>query len=149
MPKDFCQSLRDRVKSSSFLKTMLLRRVGSTIIAGKNTAERMLSKWGTAYILEDEDEEEDIEFAGEEILEEKDFSSQIKELTGNEVEYLRTFISLLESNKEEDPKYNLVLKILTDSEWNWIERGCIIFSQYYDSSRWIAEKLSRDLKSER
>jgi len=128
---------------------MLLRRVGSTIIAGKNTAERMLSKWGTAYILEDEDEEEDIEFAGEEILEEKDFSSQIKELTGNEVEYLRTFISLLESNKEEDPKYNLVLKILTDSEWNWIERGCIIFSQYYDSSRWIAEKLSRDLKSER
>jgi len=145
----FCQSLRDRVKSSSFLKTMLLRRVGSTIIAGKNTAERMLSKWGTAYILEDEDEEEDIEFAGEEILEEKDFSSQIKELTGNEVEYLRTFISLLESNKEEDPKYNLVLKILTDSEWNWIERGCIIFSQYYDSSRWIAEKLSRDLKSEK
>jgi len=143
----FCQSLQDRVKSSGFLKTMLLRRVGSTIIAGKSTAERMLSKWGPAYIFEEE--EEDIEFAGEEILEEKDFSSKIKELTDEEVEYLRTFISLLETNEEEDPKYNLVLKILTDSEWNWIERGCIIFSQYYDSSRWIAEKLSKDLIGEK
>ena len=143
----FCQSLRDRVKSRGFLKTMLLRRVGSTIIAGKNTAERMLSKWGPNYILEDE--EEDIEFAGDEILEEKDFNSQIKGLTAEEIEYLRTFISLLETNEEEDPKYNLVLKILTDSEWNWIERGCIIFSQYYDSSRWIAEKLSKDLIGEK
>jgi len=32
---------------------------------------------------------------------------------------------------------------------HWLERGCIIFSQYYDSVRWLAEQLVADLGNER
>jgi len=49
--------------------------------------------------------------------------------------------------KKKDPKYKLLLKILIDD--NWIERGCIIFSQYYDSAYWVAENLSHDLPDEK
>lgn len=48
---------------------------------------------------------------------------------------------------KKDPKYKLLLKILIDD--NWIERGCIIFSQYYDSAYWVAENLSHDLPDEK
>lgn len=41
----------------------------------------------------------------------------------------------------------MTLKLLIDDKW--IERGCIIFSQYYDSAFFIAENLSKDLKLEK
>lgn len=31
---------------------------------------------------------------------------------------------------------------------NWKEKGCIIFSQYFDSAYWVAESLSKDIKGE-
>ena len=50
---------------------------------------------------------------------------------------------MLELNKDNDPKYNLVYKLLVEEAW--LKRGCIIFSQYYDSAHWIAESLSKNL----
>ena len=44
--EEFCELLQKRVKGGGFLKTLLLKRVGSTMIAGKNTAEKMLYNWG-------------------------------------------------------------------------------------------------------
>ena len=55
--EEFCELLQKRVKGGGFLKTLLLKRVGSTMIAGKNTAEKMLYSWGGT--LEDEEYEED------------------------------------------------------------------------------------------
>jgi hypothetical protein len=137
--EEFCELLQKRVKGGGFLKTLLLRRVGSTMIAGKNTAEKMLSDWGKA-IDEEDYEEEDME-------EEKVLQSEIKNITDNERACLIKFIETLNANKEQDPKYKLLVKLLIDD--NWIRRGCIIFSQYYDSAYWVAENLSRDLPDEK
>ena len=40
----FCQLLGERA-NSGFFRTMLLRRMGSTMEAGRLTAERILSRW--------------------------------------------------------------------------------------------------------
>ncbi|HHW03026.1 MAG TPA: DEAD/DEAH box helicase family protein [Thermoanaerobacterales bacterium] len=137
--EEFCTLLQKRVKGGGFLKTLLLKRVGSTITAGKNTAEKMLSNWGE--VIDDEDFEE------EEMVEEKALQSEIKNITDEERACLAKFIETLNANKEKDPKYKLLLKLLIDD--NWIERGCIIFSQYYDSACWVAENLSNDLPNEK
>ncbi len=42
----FCSLLGQRVKGAGFLKTLLLRRIGSTIYAGQQTTEKMLHEWG-------------------------------------------------------------------------------------------------------
>lgn len=137
--EQFCELLKKRVKGGGFLKTLLLRRVGSTMIAGKNTAEKMLANWG--QVTEEEDYEED------EAVEERAFESDIKNITTEERECLKRFIETLNANQEKDPKYKRLLEILIDK--NWIDRGCIIFSQYYDSARWVAENLSNDLPDEK
>lgn len=136
--EEFCELLQKRVKGGGFLKTLLLKRVGSTMIAGKNTAEKMLYNWGGAF--EDEDYEEDIS-------DETANQSEIKNISDEERDCLIKFIDTLNANKEKDPKYNLVKKLLVDD--NWIDRGCIIFTQYFDSAYWVAENLSIDLPNEK
>ncbi|WP_227764540.1 phospholipase D-like domain-containing anti-phage protein [Zhaonella formicivorans] len=137
--EEFCELLQKRVKGGGFLKTLLLKRVGSTIVAGKNTAEKMLANWG--QVIDEEDYEE------EDIAEEKALQSEIKNITDEERTCLVKFIETLNANKEKDPKYKLLLKLLLED--NWIGRGCIIFSQYYDSAYWVAENLSNDLPNEK
>lgn len=44
--EEFCSLLSRRVQGAGFLKTLLLRRIGSTIYAGRQTTEKMLNKWG-------------------------------------------------------------------------------------------------------
>ena len=136
---EFCELLQKRVKGGGFLKTLLLKRVGSTIVAGKNTAEKMLTNWG--QVVDEEDYEE------EDVAEEKALQSEIKNITYEERTCLVKFIETLNANKEKDPKYMLLLKLLLED--NWIGRGCIIFSQYYDSAYWVAENLSNDLPNEK
>jgi len=136
--EEFCSLLQKRVKGGGFLKTLLLKRVGSTVIAGKNTAEKMLNNW--SKVVTEEDYEED------DLGEEKALQSEIKDLTLEEKNCLVKFIEALNANKEKDPKYNLLLKLLIEDKW--LERGCIIFSQYYDSVYWVAENLSYDLSNE-
>ncbi len=137
--EEFCNHLQKRVGGGGFMKTLLLRRVGSSMIAGRKTAENILSSWGS--VLEGEDYEE------EEIAYEPSVQSEIKNISEEERQCLAKFIKTLDANKENDPKYNLVRKILLED--GWMERGCIIFSQYYDSAIWVAEGLSADLPNEK
>lgn len=137
--EEFCSLLQRRVKGGGFLKTLLLKRVGSTIIAGKNTAEKMLLNWESINIDEDY-EDDDYEDQNNE-------REMIKDLTDEERTCLINFIECLENNKSKDPKYLLVLKLLLEDKW--IDRGCVIFSQYYDSAYFIAENLSKDLNGEK
>ncbi|AMW32753.1 SNF2 family N-terminal domain-containing protein [Fervidobacterium changbaicum] len=132
----FCELLKERTKIVGFFKTLLLRRMGSTMIAGKLTAERILSNWH--YLLVEED------YEGEENEDELQSPSEELSLTNEERECLENLIETLNLNQERDPKYNLALKLLLEDKW--IERGCIIFSQYYDSAYWIAESLSEDIQ---
>lgn len=139
--EEFCDLLKKRLKTRGFFKTLLLRRIGSTMVAGKITAERLLESWG--YFALDEDYEED----EIEMEDEREPHSQEKSLTEEEKSCLIKLIEALNINKEKDPKYSLVLKLLLEDKW--IERGCIIFSQYYDSAFWVAENLARDIPNQR
>lgn len=127
LAEEFCKLLSGRMKGTGFLKTLLLRRMGSTIVAGRNTAERMLSTW--TDISEPDEDEEEIETA-----------DALKTLTPEERQVLTTFLQTLEANKENDPKLAKVLEYLLDR--SWIEMGCIVFSQYYDSIDWLAYRIS-------
>ena len=128
----FCESLGKRALNGGILKTLLLRRVGSTMIAGETTARNMLGGW-TSECLDEEDDDETY--------------TKITQLTDKEKEYLNKFIKILSLNKDKDPKYHRVWELLVKEKW--LEKGCIIFTQYYDSARWIASELSKDLPHEK
>ena len=131
--EEFCELLSRRVRGGGFIKTLLLKRVGSTMLAGKNTAVKMLN-WGN--MSADEFDEDD---GFEEVR-----SSEVKDLSEEERECLRSFIKTLDVNKDKDPKYVLVLDLLQNK--GFAEKGCIIFSQYFDSAYWVAGNLSNDMK---
>lgn len=140
LAEEFCQLLSQRVKGAGFLKTLLLRRVGSTIYAGMNTAQSMLNTW------QDIELEDDSEEAAEGQAESESLEEKLKLLTPSERQKLQAFVDTLDANQERDPKYGVVLNVLL--HWNWLEEGCIIFSQYFDSVWWLAKQLSKELPKE-
>lgn len=140
LAEEFCQSLSQRVKGAGFFKTLLLRRIGSTMYAGHRTVEKLLNEWNTAAVdsigedlslLSEEEDDDDFEFA---------VSDSMKDLTKEEIVLLQQCLKALESDRENDPKYQKVIDYLFDK--GWLELGCIIFSQYYDSVWWLANQLS-------
>jgi len=132
--EDFCEKLSKRVKGAGFLKTLLLRRVGSSIYAGKKTAQKMLNDWQDV-LSEDDEEEENIN------------KSEMKNLTDEERDLLQGFVTALDSYQEKDPKYDRVKDCLLEK--GWLKLGCIVFSQYYDSISWLAENLSQEIPEEK
>lgn len=127
----FCRLLGARTRSG-FFRTLLLRRVGSSMEAGRLTAEKILRDW---VDIEDEDDEEENGLAG-----------QMKTLTPDERTELNRFMRALEANRERDPKYHIVRELLLARRW--LEAGCIVFSQYYDSIWWLANQLTKELPGE-
>lgn len=126
--EDFSNLLKQRISGGGFIKTLLLKRVGSTMIAGENTARKMLRNWaGISTDIDFEDETDD----------DVDSEKGIKDLTEAEIKCLENFVSNLKENKDKDPKYQLTLDLLIKEKWK--DRGCIIFSQFYDSILWLAE----------
>ncbi len=124
--EEFCREIGQRPGlSSGFLKTMLLRRVGSTIEAGRITAERMLGG-----VSEDEEEGEDDDVR----------ESALYPLTAGERTHLEAFADALRANTDDDPKLAAIIEKL---DGGWLDEGCILFSQYYDSASWLAQTLSR------
>jgi superfamily II DNA or RNA helicase len=138
----FCALLGQRVKGAGFLKTLLLRRIGSTIYAGRNTTEKMLTEWGNEAGMVDLSlfEEDDDQADG------MTENPAMKDLTPAERSLLDLCLKALENNQERDPKYKKVLEFLVDK--GWLENGCIIFSQYFDSIWWLANQLSMDMSGE-
>jgi superfamily II DNA/RNA helicase len=140
--EEFCSLLGQRVKGAGFLKTLLLRRIGSTIYAGLQTTEKMLNEWGKesciidASLFEEDDDYQVI----------KNENSNMKDLSEAERSLLERCLKALESNQERDPKYQKVVEYIIDK--NWLEFGCIVFSQYFDSIWWLANQLSNDLSDE-
>ena len=141
MAERFCDILGQRLGlNSGFLKTVLLRRAGSTLFAGRQTARKML---GVEAREDDLEEDEDIETPTP--------TSSLYPLTAPEREALERFLELLGDGREDDPKARAVEEILlwgVDGTAPWLEQGCIVFSQYYDSARWLAGRLSERLPDE-
>ncbi len=125
----FCTLLATR-EGSGLFRTLLLRRMGSTMEAGRRTAQKILHDW-RAFDASDDDEDLEGTFAA---------------LTDEERAALLRLERALDANRERDPKYAVVRRLLVDE--GWLQRGCIVFSQYFDSVRWLAQQLTADLPEE-
>lgn len=128
--EEFCGLLGQRV-NAGFFRTLLLRRVGSTMEAGRLTVEKILNEW-----LELDEEDEDDE----------SLLREFRVLTPSEREALERFLKAINANRERDPKYAVVRDLLLRDRW--LDRGCIVFSQYFDSIWWLAGQLSSDMPDE-
>jgi len=141
LAEEFCGVLGERLASAGFLRTLLLRRVGSTIAAGSKTAGAMLRNWESIEGGDEEDDPEEYEDNRRPQL-----VGASKTLTAREQELLERFVAALEANKAQDPKYAAVVDCLRSR--GWLERGCIVFSQYRDSAQWLAEQLTQEFPEE-
>ena len=130
----FTLALQKRTKAAGFMKTMLLQRICSSFASGRATAERMLQR-------EMFEEEEQAQI----------FEEEMSVLTDEEAKYLRVIVEELSRPEARDPKINAVKHFLTSfhSEGKtWLEHGCIIFSQYYDTAYSLGEQLAKSLVGE-
>ena len=116
----FGKALARRGKGSGFMKNLMEQRICSSIHAGLSTARRLLG--GDAVHEEDEEREGDVNVE-----------------TSEEREVLQRLIARLE-RLDADPKMEAVVHFL-DKE-KWLDLGVIIFSQYYDTAKWLADSLA-------
>ena len=130
LAEDFCRLLGER-SNTGFFRTMLLRRMGSTIEAGLLTVTRILDGWEALDDDDHNDEETD---------------DRLGTLTNEERQVLSRLAQAMAANRDQDPKAAAVTRLLVDD--GWLERGCIVFSQYYDSVWWLANQLTRELPDE-
>ncbi len=122
----FGRILAKRGRGSGFMLTLMQQRVCSSVTAGLNTAQTLL--------------------AGREVCEEtEDGDHELAIQTDAEREALVSHIAALEG-MDEDPKLAAMQFYLKDE--GWLELGCIIFSQYYDTARWVADALAAEFPQE-
>ena len=132
--EDFTTALQQRTKAAGFMKSLLLQRICSSFASGRSTAAKMLRR----ELL---DGEEQAAF----LLE------QLSSLTPTEAAHLRTIVEELSRPEAHDPKLAAVRYFLTEHRTEgktWLEHGCIVFSQYYDTAHWVASELARTLPGE-
>jgi hypothetical protein len=141
--ESFSRVYAARRPGAGFLKTILLRRIGSSARAGLETATRLIARissesdWRSELVPEDEigDEEPHIEklpLGGEEIRHLRDVQRNLKAVVdGTDV----------------DPKVQIILHYLREKNWLGVN-GAIIFSQYRTTSEWILTSLCAAYPSE-
>lgn len=130
----FTKALRKRTKGAGFMQNLLRQRICSSIASGLSTAQKLVEN----RKLEDNGEEDGLDLALEE-------NKEVQSILNEELHHLKTVIDQLES-RPTDPKLDAILYFL--HEKNWIEDGCIVFSQYYDTAYWVAQNLSEVFPSE-
>jgi superfamily II DNA or RNA helicase len=132
--EDFTELLQKRTKAAGFMKSLLLQRICSSFASGCSTAEKMLNR----IVLEEEDDA-------------KLLADALEGLTPAEVGCLRTIVEELSRPEARDPKLDAVVYFLTNHRVEgktWLEHGCILFSQYYDTALWVGREIAKVLGDE-
>lgn len=144
--EEFSQLLQQRVKGAGFFKTLLLRRMGSSMEAGRRTVAKLLGEEVETPDDLDEDEdhfEDDLTVL---IGRPPQGASDFKNFTDAEITSLRRCLSLLKQGGNNDPKLEALIGYLRGTHpgvtQSWLDRGCILFSQYYDTVRWIGDEMA-------
>ncbi|MEO0074300.1 MAG: phospholipase D-like domain-containing anti-phage protein, partial [candidate division WOR-3 bacterium] len=130
----FTHALARRTHVAGFIKTLLLQRICSSFAAGKSTAEKLLH-----HQVPDEEEE---------AVEHREI---FIDMSAEEAEQLQIIVAELSRQEARDPKLEAVIAFLTRQQSEgktWLEHGCIIFSQYYDTARAVATYLAESLRDE-
>lgn len=118
--RQFGKVLAKRGRGGGFMKNLMQQRICSSIVAGINTATALLE--GRTLHEESDELEEDVALQTDE-------ERAVLELLLHRLKQIAV-----------DPKYEAVLHFLVNE--GWLEHGCIIFSQYYDTARWLADALA-------
>lgn len=119
--QNFGRVLGKRGAGGGFMQNMMQQRICSSIVAGINTVNAMLE----GRILHDEND---------------DMEEEIAIQTDEERASLESLLHCL-GQVTDEPKMKALLHYLEHEKW--LEKhGCIIFSQYYDTARWVAESLA-------
>ncbi|TCI59355.1 phospholipase D-like domain-containing anti-phage protein [Exiguobacterium sp. SH0S2] len=133
--EEFSSLLQSRTKASGFMKSLMLQRICSSFASGLNTAQKMLKH---SISNEDEDRIEEVEHI-------------LSGMTHAEIHCLKEIEKQLSRPEAVDSKFNTLKWFLTEFKTDgktWLEHGCIIFSQYYDTAEWIAKELSKSITGE-
>lgn len=121
----FGKALGKGGKGGGFMKNLMQQRICSSIVAGLNTAKALLEG---RTITEETDDAAPMELS----LDKADTSSE-------EIDALQRLIARLEQ-VDGDPKLRAIIHYLEQEKW--LDYGVIIFSQYYDTARWVADELA-------
>ncbi|MEM1689934.1 MAG: phospholipase D-like domain-containing anti-phage protein [Candidatus Hadarchaeales archaeon] len=116
----FGKAISKRGKGSGFMKNLMEQRICSSIAAGLSTARTLLA----GRTVQEETEDQEIELAVE---------------STEERAVLEQLIGRLE-RIEVDPKLQATIHFLEREKWR--DHGAIIFSQYYDTAKWVADSLA-------
>lgn len=128
----FSQLLQKRTKAGGFMKSLMLQRICSSFASGLSTARKMLQH---SISNEDEDNADKVEHI-------------LSDMSPAESACLKEIETQLSRPEAVDSKLNTVKWFLTEFRTEgkpWLEHGCIIFSQYYDTAQWIAQELAKEI----
>ena len=118
--RNFGKAIAKRGKGSGFMKNLMEQRICSSIAAGLSTARTLLE----GRTVKEETEEQEIELSVD---------------SGEERAVLERLIVRLERISA-DPKLHATIQYLEQEKW--LGHGAIIFSQYYDTAKWVADSLA-------
>ncbi|MBU6289998.1 MAG: helicase SNF2, partial [Chloroflexi bacterium] len=136
----FTELLQHRVRSAGFFRTLLLRRLGSSLEAGRVTVSRLLQA--------DSSDDDDVDDEVEDDSGAPPDDAALRNFTADELAALQRCLTVLQTNQAPDPKLAVVKGYLLGTgrgvTERWLDRGCVLFSQYYDTVRWFGEQLVAD-----
>jgi superfamily II DNA or RNA helicase len=125
----YCHRIARVRPGAGILKTLLLRRIGSSLRSGLLTA-RKLRDGDEQTLLAEEDE---------------GAAEGGSDVDRDALEKLKSAIEKMEAAGDADPKLEVALRYLRRE--GWVERGCILFSQYLDTVLWLADQLAKAFPS--
>ncbi|GGR76216.1 DEAD/DEAH box helicase [Deinococcus seoulensis] len=130
--EEICEVLGTQYHLTGFAKTALLRRISSSLEAGYISVSRLLEGEAAIPAGETEEDEEDVTVQAT-----GDMRCQLEELQW-----------VLGRARAQDPKIKLATELLsghavaTHGQADWRQDGCILFSQYLDTARAVARRIS-------
>jgi superfamily II DNA/RNA helicase len=115
--------------------------------AGRRTVSKLLGYEPDLPDDEDEYEDELEDDLQPQLAKGNKASSDFKDYTDAERKSLERCLTLLKEGGNNDPKLDAVIGYLTGTQKgtsrNWLDLGCILFSQYYDTVRWIGNEMAK------
>jgi len=143
----FSLLIQKRAPGAGFFKTLLLRRLGSSMEAGRRTVGKLLGEEIEPDIPDDEDDDDAEEETPAQIGRPPHGVSDFKNFTNAEKASLRRCLALLRQGGNNDPKLEALAGYLLGTHpgvsSGWLNLGCILFSQYYDTVRWVGDELAK------
>lgn len=143
----FSALIQQRAPGAGFFKTLLLRRLGSSMEAGRRTISKLLGEECGLDIPDDEDDDDTEDELPAQTGRPSQGVSDFKNFTDAEKISLGRCLELLKQGSNNDPKLEALIGYLLGTHQGvtrrWLDLGCILFSQYYDTVRWVGDELAK------